>query len=69
MVFICLALIALNVAQYALSTRREQRLIDAVMSRNAGEYAAIRRADAPTTKPKPRPEPDEAPELTFPIGM
>lgn len=70
MIFVALALLALNVAQYALSTRREARLLDALMTRTPAEYIAAKRAGAPATKPKPRPEEPEVDLSTvFPIGM
>lgn len=67
MLFVCLALIGLNIAQYVLSTRREQRLIDALMARNAGEYALIRRADSKPA-PKGAKQPDSEPATGWMVG-
>lgn len=70
MIAVALALIALNVAQYVVSTRREQRLLDAVMTRTPAEYIAAKKADAPAAKPKPAPAPDTDPDqFIHPIGL
>ncbi len=62
------ALVGLNIATMLVAARREARLLDALMTRTPAEYIAAKKADK-QDKPKPRPETDEAPELTFPIGL
>jgi hypothetical protein len=62
------ALVALNAVTQVVHARREARLLDAIMSRNAGEYANILRSEkAPKSKPSVQPEPQEV--TGFPVGM
>lgn len=68
MIVALVALVALNAVTQVVHARREARLLDAIMARNAGEYANILRSDkAPKAKPAVQPEP-EAP-TGFPVGM
>lgn len=46
MIVALVALVLLNVATMIVAARREARLLDALMARNAGEYALIRRSDS-----------------------
>lgn len=69
MIVALVALVALNVFTQLLAMRREARLLDALMTRTPQEYIAAKRVDAKQDKPKPRPEVEAAPEMTFPIGM
>ena len=67
MIVALIALVGLNVVTMLVAARREARLLDALMARNAGEYAMIRRSDAPKGKPAKQPEPQD--ETGFPVGM
>lgn len=68
MIAAVLALVALNVATQLLHTRREARLLAAVLARTPGEYTSMRRAEAkPAKTPKP-PIDEDAPNI-YPIGL
>jgi hypothetical protein len=62
-----IVLAVLSAAQALLHSRREARLLDALMARNASEYAMIRRSDAPKGKPAAQPEPQDV--TGFTVGM
>lgn len=61
------ALVAWNVATQILHARREQRLLDAVMTRTPAEYIAAKRADT-SAAAKPKQEPLD-PSTLIPIGL
>jgi hypothetical protein len=68
MIVAVVALIVWNIVAQVLAARRETRLVDAIMARNAGEYAHIRRSDkkVPT---KPAPQPDSEAPTGFIVGL
>lgn len=58
------ALLAWNIAMQVVYSKREARLLDALMTRTPGEYIAAKRADTPSA-PRPPPEPSNI----VPIGL
>lgn len=69
MILALLALVALNVVTMLVAARREARLLDALMARNAGEYALIRRSDKPAAPKKGAKQPEPTEATGFPVGM
>jgi hypothetical protein len=70
MIAALLALVALNAVTQVVHSRREARLLDAIMARNAGEYANILRSDkAPKSKGTPSVQPEPLDVTGFPVGM
>lgn len=68
MAVVVVALVALLAVQHYLAVKERGRLLDALMARNAGEYAMIRRSTAPAGKPAKQLEPEAEP-TRFVVGF
>jgi hypothetical protein len=60
-------LVVWNIATQYRYARSQGQLLEALMARNASEYAMIRRSDAPKGKPAAQPEPQDV--TGFTVGM